>query len=81
MYLYTKNYMIYFRQILQMRISNILFLPESMNPNKEFEKKLLQSLKEIEEKIIQFEDSEEKEEAMDALKKTRFLLDIEDNNK
>jgi len=58
-----------------------LFLPESMNPNKEFEKKLLQSLKEIEEKIIQFEDSEEKEEAMDALKKTRFLLDIEDNNK
>lgn len=58
-----------------------MFLPESMNPDKEFEKKLLQSLKEIEEKIIQFEDSEEKEEAMDALKKTRFLLDIEDNNK
>ena len=52
-----------------------------MTPDKEFEKRLLQSLKEIEEKIIQFEDSEEKDEAMDALKKTRLLLDIEENKK
>lgn len=49
-----------------------------MTIDKELEKKLLHSLDELEDKLVQIEDSPKKYDALDALKKARELLDLDD---
>jgi hypothetical protein len=49
-----------------------------MYPDKEFDKKLMQSLKELEDKINSYEDSTQKYDALMALEKIRQLLKIEE---
>lgn len=58
-------------------LASIHFLLADMTINKDLEKKLLNSLDELEDKIIKFEDTTEKFDALDALKKARELLDLE----
>lgn len=48
----------------------------SMYPDKEFDKKLMQSLKELEDKINSYEDSTQKYDALMALEKIRQLLNL-----
>ena len=45
---------------------------------KEFDKKLMQSLKELEDKINSYEDSTQKYDALMAIEKIRQLLNLEE---